>query len=67
MWVLALFDLPVDKPESRRQYTRFRKELLDDGFTMMQYSVYQRHCASWDVYRRHSQSVANPGIPANRS
>ena len=46
MWVLALFDLPVDKPESRKEYTRFRKELLKDGFTMMQYSVYQRHCAS---------------------
>ncbi len=46
VWVIALFDLPVMTPHQRRAYTRFRKELLDDGFTMMQYSVYQRHCAS---------------------
>ena len=46
MWVLAMFDLPTDTPSSRKAYTRFRKDLLDDGFTMMQYSVYQRHCAS---------------------
>lgn len=46
VWVLALFDLPVGTPAHRRAYTRFRKELLDDGFSMMQYSVYQRHCAS---------------------
>jgi len=46
VWVLALFDLPTETQESRRAYTRFRKDLLEDGFTMMQYSVYQRHCAS---------------------
>lgn len=53
MWVLALFDLPVDKPEFRHQYARFRKELLKDGFTMMQYSVYQRHCASLENAQVH--------------
>ncbi|MGD0671289.1 MAG: CRISPR-associated endonuclease Cas2 [Candidatus Binatus sp.] len=46
VWVIALFDLPVMTAHQRRAYTRFRKELLNDGFTMMQYSVYQRHCAS---------------------
>lgn len=46
MWVIAMFDLPTDTPAARKAYTRFRKDLLDDGFTMMQFSVYQRHCAS---------------------
>lgn len=46
MWVIAMFDLPTDTPKARRAYARFRKDLLDDGFTMMQYSVYTRHCAS---------------------
>ena len=46
MWIIVLFDLPTDTPQSRRQYTRFRKFLLNDGFSMMQYSVYMRHCAS---------------------
>ena len=40
MWVLALFDLPTESKAQRRAYTRFRKHLLEDGFTMMQYSVY---------------------------
>ena len=46
MWVVAMFDLPVDTKAARRAYTRFRKALLRDGFTQMQYSVYMRHCAS---------------------
>jgi CRISPR-associated protein Cas2 len=46
MWVLAMFDLPTETKAQRRAYTRFRKDLLKDGFSMMQYSVYQRHCAS---------------------
>ncbi len=39
MWVIAMFDLPTDTPKERKAYTRFRKNLLKDGFTMMQYSV----------------------------
>lgn len=48
MWVIAMFDLPVDTPAARRAYTRFRKDLLSDGFSMMQFSIYIRHCASID-------------------
>jgi len=46
MWIIVLFDLPTDTKKSRKEYTRFRKALLDDGFTMMQYSVYMRHSSS---------------------
>lgn len=46
MWVIAMFDLPTDTPAARKAYARFRKSLMEDGFTMMQYSVYVRHCAS---------------------
>ncbi len=46
MWVVVMFDLPVDTKKARREYTRFRKKLLRDGFMMLQYSVYARHCAS---------------------
>lgn len=46
VWVCVLFDLPVDTPVQRLAYTRFRKKLLKDGFTMLQFSVYVRHCAS---------------------
>jgi len=46
MWIIAMFDLPTETAKARKAYARFRKELLRDGFTMMQYSVYVRHCAS---------------------
>lgn len=46
MWVVAMFDLPVDTKKARRDYALFRKMLLKDGFTRMQFSVYARHCAS---------------------
>jgi CRISPR-associated protein Cas2 len=41
-----MFDLPTDTKQARKDYTHFRKYLLRDGFTMLQYSVYVRHCAS---------------------
>ena len=43
MWVMVLFDLPVATKEERRAYTQFRDFLLDQSFTMAQYSVYIRH------------------------
>lgn len=46
MWVFVMFDLPTTTKEDRRFAARFRKDLLDDGFVMMQFSVYRRHCAS---------------------
>ena len=46
MWVIVMFDLPNDTPKEKKAYVRFRKHLLEDGFSMMQYSVYIRHCAS---------------------
>ena len=57
MWIVVMFDLPVDTPEARKEYTQFRKKLLVDGFTMMQYSVYMRHCASRENSLVHSERV----------
>ena len=57
MWVIVLFDLPTDTAKARKQYTKFRKYLLDDGFSMMQYSVYIRHCASDENAQVHVKRV----------
>ena len=46
MWLVVFFDLPTDTKLARKQYSTFRKQLLEDGFARMQYSVYFRHCAS---------------------
>lgn len=49
MWLFVLFDLPVLEPEERRAYARFRKDLLEQGFSMLQYSVYVRFCENEDA------------------
>lgn len=46
MWVLVFFDLPTDTKKDRKRYADFRKQLISDGFTMFQFSIYVRHCAS---------------------
>lgn len=57
MWVLAMFDLPTDTKQARREYTLFRKMLLGDGFTQMQYSVYARHCPSKENAQVHVDRI----------
>ena len=57
MWTIVLFDLPSDNPVARKQYSTFRKHLLNDGFTMMQYSVYIRHCASDENATVHTNRI----------
>lgn len=49
VWLFALFDLPVATKEARKQYAEFRKALLREGFSMLQFSVYARYCASDDA------------------
>lgn len=42
MRVMVFFDLPVETKEDIRQYTKFRKYLIGQGFIMMQKSVYSK-------------------------
>jgi len=46
MWLLVMFDLPVGTKKERKAATDFRKFLLDQGFEMVQLSVYLRFCGS---------------------
>lgn len=48
MWVLVFFDLPTETKKDRKIYADFRKKLLADGFSMFQFSIYLRHCASME-------------------
>ena len=57
MWVVVLFDLPTETKDSRKQYRLFRKKLLQDGFSMMQYSVYMRHSSSDENAQVHVDRV----------
>jgi len=42
MRVMVFFDLPVSTSAERKAYTKFRKNLIHEGFIMMQFSVYSK-------------------------
>lgn len=42
MRLMVMFDLPVITSEDRRNYRQFRKLLINEGFLMIQESVYVR-------------------------
>lgn len=57
MWLFVFFDLPVTLKKDRKAAARFRKDLMKDGFGMMQFSVYNRHCASKESANVHLKRV----------
>lgn len=42
MRIILFFDLPTQTPKDRREYSVFRKNLIKEGFIMMQESVYTK-------------------------
>jgi CRISPR-associated protein Cas2 len=57
MWVLVFFDLPTETKKDRKNASDFRKRIIDDGFTMFQFSIYMRHCASRENAEVHIKRV----------
>lgn len=57
MWILVFFDLPTDTKKERKAAADFRKFLLGDGFTMFQFSIYVRHCASRENAQVHIKRI----------
>lgn len=57
MWIFCLFDLPTNTKPQRKRATDFRKRLIEDGFEMMQFSVYKRHCGSVESCEVHAKRI----------
>lgn len=53
MRILVFFDLPVNTQAARSEAARFRKFLLNDGYHMLQYSIYARVCNGTDAVEKH--------------
>lgn len=65
-WLLVAFDLPVMTKPQRKAAHDFRQFLLDDGFQMIQYSVYARSCVSFARQETHLGRVKNHIPPEGR-
>ena len=57
MWVFVMFDLPVKSKPQRKAAAGFRKQLLEDGFWMLQFSVYARPCPTQENAKVHYDRV----------
>lgn len=57
MRMLVFFDLPVVSRAEKRAYVLFRHFLLDDGYDMIQYSVYGRILNGHDAVQKHMQRL----------
>lgn len=64
MWLFVFFDLPTHTKTERRHAAQFRKALEKDGFAMMQYSVYVRHCVSKENMEVHIRRVRKSMPPS---
>lgn len=57
MRVIVMFDLPTETSMERRHYRWFRKYLIDDGFVMMQESIYTKICLNMHAVKQVELSI----------
>jgi CRISPR-associated protein Cas2 len=56
-WLIVAFDLPtLTKPQRKRAHD-FREWLKDDGYQMLQLSVYARACVTFPRQETHIERV----------
>jgi CRISPR-associated protein Cas2 len=56
-WLIVAFDLPVKTKPQRKAATDFRNFLIDDGYQMMQFSVYVRACVTFARQETHIERL----------
>lgn len=66
MRMMVFFDLPVVSKADRRAYTLFRRFLLNDGYDMIQYSIYGRILNGTDAEEKHMKRLIG-NLPATGS
>ena len=59
MWICVFFDLPVVEKKERKDAAKFRNLLLDNGFDMVQYSIYTRLFSGKDACKKYYRLIQN--------
>ena len=66
MWLQVLFDLPTQTKMNRKSASQFRHFLLDNGFEMSQFSVYQRICSGKEMAEAFTKRIQDNLPPAGK-
>ena len=64
MRLLVFFDLPMVTKAEKRAYVQFRRFLLNDGYDMIQWSVYGRLLNGADAQEKHIKRLVDALPPA---
>lgn len=62
--LIVMFDLPMQTSREKRDYRKFVKYLKNEGFLMMQYSVYSRIVMNRGVLKHHTLKLKQ-NLPSN--
>lgn len=57
MWMMVMFDLPTETHSQRKSAAKFRKFLLDEGFEMVQFSVYVQFTGTWENSQKFVRAI----------
>lgn len=57
MWMLVMFDLPVETKAQMKAATQFRNFLLDEGFERSQFSVYSRFVNGKEAFEARTRRI----------
>ena len=59
MRMMVFFDLPTVTKTDKRAYTLFRRFLLNDGYDMIQFSIYGRILNGTDAEEKHMKRLVS--------
>ena len=62
--LLCFFDLPMESKDEKRIYRNFRKELISNGFEMLQFSVYYSTCPNRSFANKFYKKLKMSNLPA---
>lgn len=57
MWMMVMFDLPTETPAQRKSANKFRNFLLNEGFEMVQFSVYVQFTGTLENSQKYVNSI----------
>ena len=64
MRLIVFFDLPMVTKTEKRAYVQFRRFLLNDGYDMIQWSIYGRLLNGNDAQQKHTKRLVDNLPPA---
>ncbi|EEU80326.1 crispr-associated protein cas2 [Enterococcus faecalis Fly1] len=60
--LMCLFDLPFETKQEQKEYRIFRKHLLENGFIMLQYSIYYRSLPNRSALKKY-ETILKRKVP----